>query len=137
MFRRIVFVFVAALLLLPGASFAQVASSITGIIKDSSGGAVPGVTVKAVNELTTKSLESVSDGQGAFRIDDVVPGTYRVEAVLDGFETATRRLVVDAGQVPAAIDFTLVPARLTEAVVVTARRIEETVQDVPLPVSVV
>ena len=34
-------------------------------------------------------------------------------------------------------DFTLEPARLTEAVVVTARRVEETVQEVPIPVSVV
>jgi len=124
--------------LVPATSFGQAGSlAITGIVRDSSGGTVPGVTVRAVNEVTTRSLESVSDAQGAFRIDDVVPGAYRVEAVLDGFETASRRVVIDAGQVPAAIDFTLLPARLTEAVVVTARRIEETIQDVPLPVSVV
>ncbi|HEY1303919.1 MAG TPA: TonB-dependent receptor [Vicinamibacterales bacterium] len=139
MFRRIVVGVVAAIAaLVPATSFGQAGSlAITGIVRDSSGGTVPGVTVRAVNEVTTRSLESVSDAQGAFRIDDVVPGAYRVEAVLDGFETASRRVVIDAGQVPAAIDFTLLPARLTEAVVVTARRIEETIQEVPLPVSVV
>src|SRR5262249_7237239 len=55
---------------------------------------------------------------------------------LDGFETFTRRIVIDLGQA-LAVDVTLMPARLTEAVVVTARRIEETVQEVPIPVSVV
>jgi iron complex outermembrane recepter protein len=59
-----------------------------------------------------------------------------VEVTLDGFETATRQIVIDLGQVVSA-DFTLTPARLTEAVVVTARRVEETVQQVPIPVSVV
>jgi len=138
MFRRIVLVFVAAFAMLaPATSFAQVSGSISGIIKDSSGGTMPGVTVKAVHESTAKTLEAVSDAQGAFRVEDVVPGAYRVEATLDGFEAATRRVVVDAGQQAVAIDFTLAPARLTEAVVVTARRIEETVQDVPIPVSVV
>ena len=138
MSRRIVLAVATIAALVPAASFAQSGHlAITGTIRDSSGGSVPGVTVKAVNEVTTTSLESVRDAQGAFRIDDVVPGAYRVEAVLDGFETASRRVVIDAGQVPVAIDFTLLPARLTEAVVVTARRIEETIQDVPLPVSVV
>ena len=59
-----------------------------------------------------------------------------MEAALDGFETGVRRGAVDAGQT-AAIDVTLTPARFTEGVVVTARRIEEAVQEVPIPVSVV
>jgi iron complex outermembrane recepter protein len=128
----------AAAILVPGVLLAQSGnSSIAGVVKDSSGGTMPGVTVKAVHEATAKTLEAVSDAQGAFRVEDVVGGTYRLEAALDGFETATRRVLVEAGQQATAIDFTLAPARLTEAVVVTARRVEETVQEVPIPVSVV
>ena len=59
-----------------------------------------------------------------------------METSLDGFETAVRRIVLDAGQT-AAIDVTLSPARFTQSVVVTARRVEELAQDVPIPVSVV
>jgi len=63
------------------------------------------------------------------------PGRYRVEAALDGFETAVQRVSLQPG--PAAIDVTLLPSRLTESVVVTARRVEEVAQEVPIPVSVV
>ena len=63
-------------------------------------------------------------------------GQYRVETALDGFETAVRRLVLEGGQT-SSIDVTLTPSRLTEGVIVTARRIEEAAQEVPIPVSVV
>jgi iron complex outermembrane recepter protein len=135
--RRVRPLMAVVAVLAPATSFAQAGVSISGVIRDSSGGTMPGVIVRAVHESTAKTLEAVSDAQGAFRVEDVVPGAYRVEAALDGFETATRRVVVDAGQQAMAIDFTLAPARLTEAVVVTARRVEETVQQVPIPVSVV
>ena len=67
--------------------------------------------------------------------DDLAPGQYRVEATLDGFEPAVARGAVD-GRQAASIDVTLTPARFTEGVVVTARRVEEAVQEVPIPVSV-
>ena len=44
--------------------------------------------------------------------------------------------MLEAGQTP-TIDVTLTPSRITEAVVVTARRVEEVAQEVPIPVSVV
>ncbi len=47
-----------------------------------------------------------------------------------------RRVTVSAGQTQVA-DFTLGPARFSQSVVVTARRVEEQAQDVPIPVSVV
>ena len=111
-------------------------SAIAGVVRDSSGGAIPGATIRIINIATNASAEFVSDGQGAYQSEPLAAGRYRVEVTLDGFETVTREIVIDLGQVAAA-DFTLEPARLTEAVVVTARRVEETVQEVPIPVSVV
>ena len=64
------------------------------------------------------------------------PGAYRLEASLDGFETAVRRVALDAGQ-SLAVELTLAPAGFTEGVVVTARRSEEVAQEVPIPLSVV
>ena len=66
----------------------------------------------------------------------LVPGRYRIEAKIDGFETTVRRIVLAVGQT-SSVDMTLTPARFTEGVIVTARRVEEVAQEVPIPVSVV
>ena len=66
----------------------------------------------------------------------LVPGRYRIEAKIDGFETTVRQIVLAVGQT-SSVDMTLTPARFTEGVVVTARRVEEVAQEVPIPVSVV
>jgi len=127
----------ALALLVPTALHAQTGNStLAGVVRDSSGGAIPGATIRIINAATNASTELVSDGQGSYQSEPLAAGRYRVEVTLDGFETATREIVIDLGQVAAA-DFTLEPARLTEAVVVTARRVEETIQEVPIPVSVV
>jgi iron complex outermembrane receptor protein len=120
----------------PAIVSAQSPGSISGLVHDSSGAAIPGAIIRITNEVTSQSVEPVSDEKGFYRTAALAPGEYRVEAVLEGFETVVRRLVLVDGQ-PASMDLTLNPARLTEGVVVTARRIEETVQEVPIPVSVV
>ena len=120
-----------------GIASAQTGSStIAGVVKDDSGGAVPGVSVRVVNEGTGVAAERFSDEQGAFSVDALLPGQYQLEATLDGFETVVRQVVLAAGQTE-SIDVTLTPARFTEGVVVTARRVEEVAQEVPIPVSVV
>ena len=153
MFRRIVAAFarwsarealrqarpliVVMAVLVPTIAFSQqVTGTLSGVVRDGSGGAVPGAAVKVLRESATEPLEAFSDERGAYQLTDLAPGPYRIDVSLDGFDTFTRRIVIDAGQV-STLDATLLPARLTEAVVVTARRIEETVQEVPIPVSVV
>jgi iron complex outermembrane receptor protein len=136
MFRRIVRV-VVALTAAPAFVFGQSSTStLAGMVKDSSGSAIPGATIRIVNVATNASSELITNERGAYQSEPLTPGRYRVHATLDGFEPAAREMVIDLGQVAAA-DFTLEPARLSEAVVVTARRVEETVQEVPIPVSVV
>ena len=121
--------------LVPGMAFAQT-GSLTGLVRDSSGAAVPGATVRVIAEKSRATVEVVTNEQGAYRAEGLVPGPYRLETTLDGFETSVRRLVLEAGQT-AALDVTLAPSQVTEGVVVTARRIEEAAQEVPIPVSVV
>jgi iron complex outermembrane receptor protein len=111
--------------------------TVAGVVKDSSGAVAPGVLVQVVNDVTNVTVETYTNEQGAYLVGALAPGNYKIEVVLDGFETVTRRVVLEAGQKTAAIDVTLAPSRLTEGVVVTARRIEEAVQEVPIPVSVV
>jgi iron complex outermembrane receptor protein len=143
MFRRlftIVAVPVVALLPVAAAGQAQTVqartSIITGIVRDSSGGTIPGATIRVVNEVSGSAVEEVSNEQGGYRTGELEPGQYRVETTLNGFETAVRRITLEVGQT-ATIEVTLSPARFTQSVVVTARRVEELAQEVPIPVSVV
>src|SRR5690348_7801316 len=107
---------------------------ITGIVKDSAGGVVPGASVKVVDEATGTAEEAFTNGDGAYRVGPLHTGRYRVEASLSGFETAVQRVLLDSSA--ATVNLTVAPSRLTESVVVTARRVEEAAQDVPIPMSV-
>ncbi len=78
--------------LLAQAGTGTAASTITGVVRDSSGGAIPGATVRVVNEATGVAVEAVSDEQGSYRVAALLPGQYRVETTLDGFEAAVRRV---------------------------------------------
>src|SRR3954468_14381436 len=138
MLRKVLgFVAISVLTLLPAVAAGQTAAaSIGGVVKDQTGAVLPGAAVRVVNEGTGTSAETVSDGQGAYRAEGLASGAYRVETVLDGFETDVRRVVVASGQ-PVSADISLAPARFSQSIVVTARRVEELAQDVPIPVSVV
>src|SRR5262245_8327769 len=66
-------------------------SSIAGVVRDSSGAVLPGVTVEAASPaLIEKSKVVVSDGEGRYTIVDLRPGTYTVTFTLTGFNTFKR-----------------------------------------------
>jgi hypothetical protein len=113
---------VAALIALtPSVLPAQTGSStITGIVRDASGGAIPGVTVTIVNEDTGVTADAVSNDRGIYRVTALVPGRYRVEGQLDGFEPFVKPSLTLAVSQTLAVDITLAIAGLTEAVDVAA-----------------
>ena len=66
------------LVLLPAAALAQQAT-IAGVVKDTSGAVLPGVTVEIASPaLIEKTRTAVSDGSGQYQIIQLVPGTYSV-----------------------------------------------------------
>jgi hypothetical protein len=76
-------------LLLPAAASAQ--GAIAGLVTDTSGGIVPGVSVEAASPaLIEGARTTVSDGQGRYQITDLRPGTYKVTFTLPGFRTVVR-----------------------------------------------
>src|SRR4051812_35818589 len=78
-------------LLISPAAFAQQTAGISGVVKDSSGGVLPGVTVEAASPaLIEKVRTSTSDGEGRYNIVDIPPGTYTVTFTLTGFGTFKR-----------------------------------------------
>jgi Carboxypeptidase regulatory-like domain len=79
----------AALSLLPSLAAGQ--SAIAGIVKDSSGAVLPGVTVEAASPaLIEKSRSVVTDSQGQYKVIDLRPGVYTVTFTLEGFNTVRR-----------------------------------------------
>jgi hypothetical protein len=86
---RSIVVCVTSLAVLPALAFAQAAASgIAGVVKDTSGAVMPGVTVEAASPaLIEKARVVVTDGQGQFKIVDLRPGLYSVTFTLTGFNT--------------------------------------------------
>src|SRR4026209_1800520 len=78
-----------AFLLLPASLYAQAA--ITGVVKDASGGVLPGVTVEAASPVLIEKVRSVvTNDTGQYRIEALRPGTYSVTFSLPGFSTVKR-----------------------------------------------
>jgi len=126
----------AAALLVPAGVAAQITiATLSGAIHDPSGAPIPGASITVTNQDTGATTHAVSDGEGGYRLA-LTPARYSVDVSLDGFETVTRRVALTAGQLT-PVDVVLSPSRLSESVVVTARRVEEVAQEVPIPLSVV
>jgi hypothetical protein len=66
-------------------------SGIAGVVRDTSGAVLPGVTVEASSPaLIEQSRTAVTDAQGRYNIVDLRPGTYMVTFTLTGFSTVRR-----------------------------------------------
>src|SRR6476661_7280113 len=83
--------FVAGWLLLVGASAVHAQSAIAGVVRDTSGAVIPGVTVEVASPVLIERVRSaVTDAQGQYKIVDLRPGTYTVTFTLPGFASLKR-----------------------------------------------
>src|SRR5512138_2909204 len=90
-------------------------ASVTGIVTDSSGGAIPGLTVTATNKATNVPYTGVTTAAGSYTINGLPIGEYVVKAELQGFKTVQSPAALSAGQT-ARLDFKLEVGSLTETV---------------------
>jgi len=108
------------LLLLPSFCFAQASASIAGVVRDSSGAVLPGVTVEASSPaLIEKTRAAVTDGAGQYRIEQLRGGVYSVTFSLTGFQTVKRDGIELAGSFAAAVNAELKVGAVTETVTVS------------------
>jgi hypothetical protein len=81
----------ACLLLFPVTATAQGTSAIGGVVRDTSGAVLPGVTIEAASPALIEKVRTVvSDSEGQYKILDLPGGTYVVTFSLTGFSTVKR-----------------------------------------------
>jgi hypothetical protein len=77
--RKLAVLAAIVLLFPPPALCAQSGTStISGLVKDSTGAALPGVSIVVRNVETAVSFDAVSNEEGLYRVGALVPGNYRV-----------------------------------------------------------
>src|SRR5687767_6417343 len=105
-------------LFLPSVVHAQAA--ITGVVRDASGGVLPGVTVEAASPVLIEKVRSVvTDDTGQYRIVDLRPGAYAVTFTLPGFSAVKREGIELSGTFVASVDAELRVGAVEETITVT------------------
>src|SRR5215510_8461523 len=107
---------------LPAPVSAQVdTGTITGTIKDESGGVLPGATVTITHEGQALTLTTVTREDGTYIFTPIRTGEYSVEVDFPGFRKGIRRgLSVGIGE-NVRVDFTLQTGVVSEEVLVTGQ----------------
>lgn len=108
-------------LLLPAPAAAQ-GGSISGLVTDSTGGILPGVTVEVASPVLIEgSITASSDSAGRFTITTLRPGTYTVTFKLDGFRTFVRDGLILSGDVALQVNGQMAVGSLEETVTVSGQ----------------
>ncbi len=113
---------IAAISLPHSAAGQAVSGTIAGNVADPQGQVIPGATLTVINEATNDSRVTVSDGNGAFQVTNLQPGSYTVKVEMPSFRTLERKnVVLSAGERLSVGTLVLDIGSLGETVVVEAR----------------
>jgi carboxypeptidase family protein len=114
---------VGALWFLSAHSSAQtLPTAIAGVVRDTSGAVMPGVTVEAASDALIEKVRTViSDEHGEYKIVDLRPGTYTVTFSLTGFSTVKREQIELISAFTAKVDAEMRVGTLEETLTVTGQ----------------
>jgi Carboxypeptidase regulatory-like domain len=108
------------LLFMPVTALAQIGSGISGVVRDSSGAVMPGVTVEATSPVLIEgSRSTVTDGSGQYQIVDLRPGEYAVTFTLPGFKGVRREGIILSAAFTATVNIELQVGQLEESITVS------------------
>jgi iron complex outermembrane recepter protein len=114
---------------------AQPGGQLTGVVRDTTGSVVPGVTVSVTGEALTAPRTVVTDEHGEYAVDALPAGRYLVTAAFSGFEPS--RTEIDVGATTATFNVVLAVSSLAERVTVTATKTGAAdVQSIPVAITV-
>jgi hypothetical protein len=108
------------LAVLPDRALAQ--SSIVGVVKDDTGGVLPGVTVEVTSPVLIEKMRSaITDDHGQYRIVDLRPGLYEIVFSLTGFASMRRQALELPSDFTATIDGELKVGSMEETITVSGQ----------------
>src|SRR5215470_2359860 len=108
---------ILSILLLSSTALAQ--ASLAGVVRDSSGAVIPGVTVEASSPaLIEKRRSGITDGSGEYRLEQLRSGMYSVTFSLAGFTTVKREGIELTGSFTATVNAELKVGSVEETVTV-------------------
>ncbi|MEI9917836.1 MAG: TonB-dependent receptor [Bacteroidota bacterium] len=119
---------VIPILLFSSAAYAQ--TSVNGTVKDSDGTTVIGATVLVKGT----AIHTTTDANGQFTISSPVQPPFTVVVSSVGYKAQEVEIFELDGE---PLEITIVTDNILGAVTVTARRREETIQEIPIAVSVI
>jgi Carboxypeptidase regulatory-like domain len=110
----------AALFLLVTATSTFAQSAISGLVRDTSGAVMPGVTVEASSPVLIEKVRTVvTDDQGRYAIVDLRPGVYTIAFTLAGFNTYRQDALELPSNFTATVNAEMRVGALEESVTVT------------------
>ena len=118
-FLRTFALLLAVALGLSAAVHAGETGSISGVVRDSQGGVLPGAVVKVSGALLPAGREAVTTSSGHYLFQSLLPGVYRAEASMSGLGGAAREVRVSV-DVDSQADFALSPTT-SEEITVTSQ----------------
>src|SRR5437764_4085394 len=86
---------------------AQTSSGLSGIVHDSTGAVLPGVSVKLTNVEQAIVRSAVTNEAGVYQFSFLPSGTYDIEASLPSFKTSVRKGMSVAAAQNLKLDFVL------------------------------
>lgn len=114
-----VVLFLAVGLLAGPAAWADEApTSVAGVVRDASGGVLPGASVSLVTGVHTTARTIVTNERGEFRFDNIAAGRYVLAVSFPGF--AERRVAVTVAATTKPVEIRLEPTPVEAEVTVTA-----------------
>ena len=88
---RVISFALSVLLATAGAAAAQIATgTVSGVVHDSTGAVLAGVTVTMKNVATGATRTATSDAEGRYQIPGIEPGEYELRAAFAGFKTVVK-----------------------------------------------
>ena len=106
--------------LVPGVCLAQLsAGTITGVVRDASGGVIAGAPVQAIHRATGQVRMTITADRGEYSFPALLPGEYEISVEAVGFQRIARAATVEAGTTTGA-DFALRVGDLSDSVTVQA-----------------
>ena len=119
--RVLLCVATVALLVVPMLAYGQTSqSALAGVVRDTTGAVLPGVTVEAASPALIERVRSVTtDSAGVYRIVDLRPGVYTITFTLPGFTTVRVETFELRADFTATVNADLRVGELAETISVT------------------